>query len=390
LQDLEADMNVLTHILGRAGRLLRGAALGATLTAACLGGLTLSQSAAAAGKYKIFLSMSYVGNDWQTEAANMIKAMAATPALKDKVDLEVQVAGTDAQKQIQQINSMVQAGAKAIVIYPISPTALNRAIKNACSKGVVVVAYDGEVTEPCAHNVAIDQHQAGRVTAEWLAKTLNGKGNIVMITGVPGTSVDRERTEAAKEVFAKYPGIKIVAEGTGMWSQATAKTELSKILATNSWDKIDGLWMQVGCFTAASMQLDAGVADDKIKPCAGESSNGHRVQMLPPGSVKGEGAYRAIGYRSISYGAPPYSGAMALKLAVQKLDGKDFPARTTLKLPLVETAQSKLCKNGTIDELRAGCTAFPPDKVPPGWFADIYSEETREVGFNAALHGTPD
>ena len=148
--------------------------------------------------------MSYVGNDWQTEAANMVKAMANTPALKDKVDLEVQVAGTDAQKQIQQINSMVQAGAKAIVIYPISPTALNRAIKNACSKGVVVAAYDGEVTEPCAHNVTIDQHQAGTVTAEWLAKTLNGKGNIVMINGraghVGGPRAHRSREGRVREV----------------------------------------------------------------------------------------------------------------------------------------------------------------------------------------------
>ncbi|MDR5828264.1 sugar ABC transporter substrate-binding protein [Caballeronia sp. LP006] len=377
-------MKALTQTIRRAKRTAFGLALATTL------GIAITGQAAAADKYKVFLSMSYVGNDWQTEAANMVKAMANTPALKDKVDLEVQVAGTDAQKQIQQINSMVQAGAKAIVIYPISPTALNRAIKNACSKGVVVAAYDGEVTEPCAHNVTIDQHQAGTVTAEWLAKTINGKGNIVVVNGVPGTSVDRARTEAAKAVFAKFPGIKIVAEGTGMWSQATARTELSKILATNSWDKIDGLWMQVGCFTAASMQLEAGIADDKIKPCAGESSNGHRVQMLPPGTVKGEGTYRSIGYRSISYGAPPYSGAMALKMAVQKLDGKDFPPRVTLKLPLVLTQDSKLCKTGSIEELKAGCTAFMPDKVPPGWFADIYSEDTKEVGFNAALTGNQD
>ncbi len=347
-------------------------------------------SAVAADKYKIFLSMSYVGNDWQTEAANMVKAMAKTPALKEKVDLEVQVAGTDAQKQIQQINSMVQAGAKAIIVYPVSPTALNRAIKNACAKGVVVAAYDAEVTEPCAHNVGIDQQQVGTVTAEWLAKTINGKGNIVMVTGVPGTSVDSARTGAAKAVFAKYPDIKVVAEGVGMWSQATARTELSKILATNNWDKIDGLWMQAGCFTAAAMQAEAGISDNKIKPCAGESSNGHRVQMLPPGVVKGEGAYRSLGYRSISYGAPPYSGAIALKMAFQKLEGKDFPHRIVLKLPLVTTADSKLCKTGSIDELKAGCTAFMPSKVPPGWFADIYSEDAPEVGLNAALTGSPD
>ena len=65
---------------------------------------------AAQNKFKIFLSMSYIGNDWQAEAANMVKAMAASKDYRDKVSLEVQVAGPNAQRQIQQINAMVQAG----------------------------------------------------------------------------------------------------------------------------------------------------------------------------------------------------------------------------------------------------------------------------------------
>ena len=187
-----------------------------------------SSSQAADKKFKIFLSMSYIGNDWQAEAANMVKAMAAHKDFADKVDLQVQVAGPNAQRQIQQINAMVQQGAQAIVVYPISPTALNNAVKNACDKGVMIIAYDGAISEPCAYNVTIDQEEAGRVTAEWLAKKLNGKGNIIVMTGVPGTSVDTLRTKAAKEVFAKYPDIKIVGEAVGMWSQAVARTELSK------------------------------------------------------------------------------------------------------------------------------------------------------------------
>ena len=90
-------------------------------------------------------------------------------------------------------------------------------VKNACDKGVLVFAYDAEITEPCAYNIHIDQTEAGRVTAEWLAKKLDGKGNIVVLTGVPGTSVDTQRTAAAKEVFAKYPDIHIVGEAVGMW-----------------------------------------------------------------------------------------------------------------------------------------------------------------------------
>lgn len=349
--------------------------------------------AAAAEKYKIFLSMSYIGNDWQAEAANMVKAMAASKTLKDKVDLQVQVAGPNAQRQIQQINAMVQAGAKAIVVYPISPTALNSAVRNACNKGVLIIAYDAEITEPCAYNVSINQEEAGRTTAEWLVKKLNGKGNIVVITGVPGTSVDTLRTKAAKEVFAKHPDIHIVAEATGMWSQAVARTELSKILATHNWDQIDGLWMQVGCYTANTMQIEAGHQPDQLKPCAGEGANGGRVQMLPAATeIEGaNGTYKPMGAPRISYASPPYSGGLALKLIVEKLDGKDIPKLTTLPLPLVTNETAKACKEGTWAEMEAGCNAFPPSLVPnPGWFASIYSPQTPEIGLQAALVGQPE
>ena len=81
-------------------------------------GVIAQSGAAHAEKFKVFLSMSYIGNDWQAEAANMVKAMAAHKDFADKVDLQVQVAGPNAQRQIQQLNAMVQQGAQAIVVYP--------------------------------------------------------------------------------------------------------------------------------------------------------------------------------------------------------------------------------------------------------------------------------
>ena len=129
-------------------RVLRSWAVSAGVAALAMSvGLTASAQAADK-KFKIFLSMSYIGNDWQAEAANMVKAMAAHKNFADKVDLQVQVAGPNAQRQIQQINAMAQQGAQAIVVYPISPTALNNAVKNACDKGVMIIAYDGEIRNP--------------------------------------------------------------------------------------------------------------------------------------------------------------------------------------------------------------------------------------------------
>ena len=98
----------------------------------------------------------------------MLKAMASSKAYKDKVDLHVQVAGPSAQKQSQQINAMVQAGADAIIMYAVSGTLLNQAIRNACEKGVLVYTYDSPVTEPCANNISANNTEVGRIGAEWL------------------------------------------------------------------------------------------------------------------------------------------------------------------------------------------------------------------------------
>ncbi|MEQ8651125.1 MAG: sugar ABC transporter substrate-binding protein [Kiloniellales bacterium] len=365
---------------------------GAALALGVMAGLA-PNAASAEDKHKIFLSMSYIGNDWQAEAANMIKAMAAHKDMADKVDLQIQVAGPNAQRQIQQINAMVQQGADAIVVFPISPTALNSVVKNACAKGVKVFAYDAEITEECAYNISIDQEEAGRVTAQWLVDKLGGKGDIVVITGVPGTSVDTLRTKAAKEVFDKHPDINIVAEAVGMWSQAVARTELSKILATRSWESINGLWMQVGCYTANAMQLEADKTPEQLLPCAGEGANGGRIQMLPQGTEVEGGScpYCPLGAPRISYASPPYSGALALKMAVEALEGKEVPQVITLPLPIVTNDTVKYCKTGSWEEMAAGCNAFPPALVPnPGWFASIFSDQTPEVGFQAALIGQPE
>jgi ribose transport system substrate-binding protein len=168
---------------------------------------------------------------------------------------------------------------------------------------------------------------------------------------------------------------------------------LSKVLATQRWDKIDGLWMQVGCFTANQMQLEVGVADDKLKPCAGEGSNGGRIQMLSKDTVVegANGAYRPMSAPRISYASPPYSGAYALKLVVDKLDGKPVAKKITLPLPVVTNETIKLCKTGTWQEMADGCNAFQPATVSnPGWFASIFSAKTPEIGIKAALSGEPE
>ena len=362
-------------------RMTTGAAVLTALSLAVVGG-----ASAEGEKKKVYLAMSWIGNNWQTEAMNMQLALAKSEPYASLIDFKVQASGDNAQKQIQQINAMIQAGADAIIIYPISPTALNQVIKNACSKGVVVFTYDSFVEESCAHHVGVDAEDSGYRRAKWVFETLGGKGNVVEITGAAGTSYDSRINAGTAKALAEFPGIKIVASANGNWSNPEARVQLTKILATRSWNDIDGLVMQAGCYEATLMQKEAGIANKDLKPCGGGAENGQRIQMLPEGTVDG-----AVGLRAYSAGSAVYGGAMALKLVVKALQGETVAKSTVLSDSGHSSEKTKLCVDGSAVELADGCTAISQALLPdPYWDVDFYSPELPQLGLNAAVLAQPD
>jgi ribose transport system substrate-binding protein len=365
-------------------RWAKSLALAAGVTALAAAGIA-APGAHAQEKVKVYVSAGFEGNTWMDASLNLLRAIAGTTAYKDRVDLEVQSARGNAQTQIQQINGMVQAGAKIITAWAISPTALNRAIRNACQKGVIFITWDAQVTEPCAYHVGINQDWAGAGPAEWLAEELKGKGNIVFMGGIPGNMVDTRRNAAAKEVFAQYPDIKIIADTPSMWNAAEAKKRLAEIVATQGWDKIDGLWTQTGCYVFVELQVEAGRAD-KLKPCAGNGTNGHRVAQLEPGSVPG-----AYGFRSASMGSPPWAAPYAFKLAMKMLDtGEDIPKFNEIPMPLVTPGQTVYCEKADLAELQAkdwSCNAVPLTLAPSNYYIDVWHPWVPELDLYSALEG---
>lgn len=98
-----------------------GAGMLTTLTAFAL----VSCADPDAGRDKIFLDLSYSGNNWQDEAANLALAVANSPQYAGKYVVKKQISGTDIAKQISDLQSMIAAKAKLVVLYPLSPTALS-------------------------------------------------------------------------------------------------------------------------------------------------------------------------------------------------------------------------------------------------------------------------
>lgn len=341
------------------------------------GTLAMNSPAVAQDKFKIYLSLSYSGNAWQSEAANIVKALAATPPYDQQVELTEVISGTDPQAQISAYESMIDAGADAIISFPISSTALNRTIKRGCDEGVLFFMYDATVTEPCAYNVSYLSAGFGENTAQALVNELGGHGKIFLSRGVPGNSVDQRHTDGAMSIFGKYPGIEVVAEYYSYWDDRTTQQETAKALAAHP--DVQGIWAQAGEYGAIQALLDA---NHTLVPMTGENSAGFRLALADP-------EMQAKGLSGVSAGSPPAQSGYAFKLAMEILTGKrELPAQNVeYPLPWVPADQVKVCAGDVYED---GCNVFPPEKVPSSFVSEVLNPTLLpEVNVESALNGTP-
>ena len=328
-------------------------------------------------KYKIFLSLSYSGNAWQSEAANIVMALAKTPPYDKMVELKEVISGTEVQGQISAYESMIADGADGIISFPVSPTGLNRAIHKGCEKNVLFFMYDGTVTEPCAYNVSYITAGFGENTAQALVNILGGKGKIFLSRGVPGNSVDKRHTDGAKAIFAKYPGIQIVDEYYGMWDDQTTQSETAKALAAHP--DVDGIWAQAGEDGAIKAMMANG---KHLVPMTGENSNGFRLALSNPDD-------QAMGLKGVSAGSPPATAGYAFKLMMEMLTGKRKPGPHNIEYPLPWVTADKVVQC-TSDRFENGCNAFPKDKVPDSFVTEVFEPTLLpELSLETALNGKP-
>jgi ribose transport system substrate-binding protein len=316
------------------------------------------QKATHGAPYSIALSNSFIGNTWRVEMENEFKGACAMPPYNQLVKCSVYNSGNDVSKQTQQIDDLISSHVDAIVINAASPTGLNGVIQQACNAGILVVSYDNVVTAPCALKVNTDQYKFGQQLAQFLVDNLQGKGNVIMVTGVPGTEVDQQRNAGADAVFKANPGIKVIARYSGMWASDVAERATASQLP--SLEKIDGIWCQGGTDGVIRSILAAHRPMPKV--ISGEAENGFRQYILQ---------YRSQGLKAMSIGQPPFLVLVALALGTEVLQGKHAKADITLPFPYV-----------TSDTVKEGETTF---KSQSSSFFDDFTDSGPNAVVTACL-----
>jgi ribose transport system substrate-binding protein len=115
----------------------------------------------------------------------------------------------DLGKQFNQIDSFIAAGVDLIFLNPGDPKAITPAIKKAQAAGIFVVAVD-TYADGADAAVTTDNVQAGTISCQYIADKLKGVGDVIIENG-PQVSAVVDRVNGCKQVFAKYPGLKVLS-----------------------------------------------------------------------------------------------------------------------------------------------------------------------------------
>jgi ribose transport system substrate-binding protein len=182
------------------------------LAAVALTGTAMALAAASAGLAKdvrsVGISVGSLGNPGFVIIAN-----TATALLK-KANPKVQVTAVgydyDLGKQFNQIDNFIAAGVDFILLNPGDPKAITPAIKKAQAAGIPVIAFD-TVADGADAAITTDNVMAGRISCQYIADKLKGKGSVIIENG-PQVSAVVDRVVGCKEVFAKYPDIKVLSD----------------------------------------------------------------------------------------------------------------------------------------------------------------------------------
>ncbi len=279
-----------------------------------------------AGPYTIGFSNAGLGDSWRVVMQHSIMRAAA----ENKADIKqllITDAGHDDAKQIADIQDLISRGVDLLIVSANTQKALDPVVTQAMKKGIPVVMVDRRIaSDNFVTFVTASDAMMGRLWAQWIVEKLNGKGNVIILAGQAGSSPSENRIKSAKQVFAQYPGIKILDTVYSDWSPVKGKQVMQAAISKYG-KSINAVWAAHGLQVSGSIEafIEAGFKDGEIPMHTTADLNGpmqlalkHNIPMLE------------IGY-------PPAMGGVSVNAALQVLKGAPVPCLYEINAQIATT-----------------------------------------------------
>ncbi|MBX3585884.1 MAG: ABC transporter substrate-binding protein [Ramlibacter sp.] len=308
--------------------MIRRMALGAIVLAT----LGMTSTSFAQNKQHIGVAIPAATHGWAGGVvywANRTKAELEKqyPGLK----VTVKTAGSAAE-QANQVQDMYTANKiDTLVILPFESAPLTQPVAQLKSKGVFVTVVDRGLTDAKAQDayVAGDNPGFGKVSAEYMVKAMGGKGDIVILRGIP-TVIDNQRVDAFNAVMKANPGIKVLDAKHGNWNRDDSFKVMQDYLTR--FKHIDAVWASDDDMAVGAQKAIEQAKRTDIKLVLGGAGSKDYIKKVMDGDK--------IVTADVTYSPSMIADAMKLTAAA-RVKGEKMPATTIIPSVLITKENAK-------------------------------------------------
>lgn len=151
--------------------------------------------------------------------------------LNDSIMVKLASSNDDNVLQNKQINQFVDEGVDLLIVSPNQLSAISKAVERAYDRGIPVILYDRKTnSDKYTAFIGCDNYVIGKSMGTFIAQQLHGKGRIVEIRGLEGSSPAIERQRGFMDAIKHYPDIQLVASEGGDWKEEGGIKAMKRIL----------------------------------------------------------------------------------------------------------------------------------------------------------------
>lgn len=209
----------------------------------------------------------------------------------------------DRDQQIQVVENFTSRKVSGIVLAPLDSQALVNPVAGAVQAGVPVVVMDsGLKSDKYISYVATDNIKGGKLAGEFMAKLLNGKGNVILLRYAVGSASTEDREKGFLEALTQFPDIKLIS--ADQYAGATRETayQASQNLLNRHGQNVNGVFCVNENSTIGMTKAlrDIGKGGGKVK-MIGFDAGSQSVLDMKKGDVQGLVVQNPVlmGYRSV-------------------------------------------------------------------------------------------
>jgi ABC-type sugar transport system substrate-binding protein len=268
------------------------------------------------GPYRIGVSAGYLSNSWVVFALQHIRWEASKHPVSE---ILVTDAAFNPSKQIADIEDLLRQDIDLLIYWPVDDKAIEDTLSRVVAQGIPTVqAGGGFNAHPATVTSAyISQWELGEMVARQLMADLGGKGRIIAMLPIAGTTAAVDQLAALEHVLKEFPEIELASVEYGDWNRAKAKQITENLL--QRFDRIDGVFSPAG-------QMSIGVAE-----AFDEAGRLDEVTMSPGDEYNGWLKWVAQHGQGGAVTFPTRAGQVAVQAAMQILAGE--PVTRGIQVP---------------------------------------------------------